>query len=364
MDKVITKRKTKIGLYECLLLYLNISCDKNTKFLFQKSNWEKRPLDHDQLNYAANDSIHLINLRNTLVSHFQNNNKCFNTYKQKFNETKINKILIKKFNEKNEQYGMKYFISNLVICEADSIENLKKLYLDIFRINNNQFDNLLDNKIIFKLCISLPDSKELILQILKENNNQIHENVVDLINEKILKFKNNEKIIISNNKTLNDDKKIQNKRKNEESIVKLTTCKKPVFESCAIMSLEGDLIGYCDTKKMRWYISKNLAEIVTENPPVFKLLFENKSKQNWKSYNTEEGERKNCCVICGKEDNYVRFHVFPLTYRQYIPIEILKTYRTNDFVLLCYNCNITANKLYSENADKILEKNGIPFEFK
>ncbi len=73
--------------------------------------------------------------------------------------------------------------------------------------------------------------------------------------------------------------------------------------------LESDRqkLCYCDNKKMNCYISRNLAIIINENPPIFKLLFES----NVKGCVNEKGEQndfyisslKNCCVVCGKDNN-------------------------------------------------------------
>ena len=74
-----------------------------------------------------------------------------------------------------------------------------------------------------------------------------------------------------------------------------------------MLAPDGQQLCYCDNKKMNWYISRNLAIIINENPPIFKLLFE----PNAKGCVDEKGEqsdfyissRKNCCVICGKDNN-------------------------------------------------------------
>ena len=37
---------------------------------------------------------------------------------------------------------------------------------------------------------------------------------------------------------------------------------------------DGEVLCYCDSKKMNWYISRGLAKLVSEDPCVFKLIFE------------------------------------------------------------------------------------------
>jgi cation-transporting P-type ATPase D len=44
-----------------------------------------------------------------------------------------------------------------------------------------------------------------------------------------------------------------------------------------MLSSTGDLLCFCDLRKLQWYVDKNLAELVTEDPPTIRLLFEHKN---------------------------------------------------------------------------------------
>jgi len=50
-----------------------------------------------------------------------------------------------------------------------------------------------------------------------------------------------------------------------------------VYDNCRMLSTTGDLLCYCDARKLHWYLDKGLAELVLEDPPTIRLLFEHKN---------------------------------------------------------------------------------------
>jgi hypothetical protein len=47
------------------------------------------------------------------------------------------------------------------------------------------------------------------------------------------------------------------------------------------------------------------------------------------------------CVVCGKQDDYAKFNVIPTVYRVHLP-DSLKSHRSHDIVLLCFECHTKA----------------------
>lgn len=41
-----------------------------------------------------------------------------------------------------------------------------------------------------------------------------------------------------------------------------------------MLAPDGDLLCYCDTTRVKWYLKKNLATVVSEKPYIIKLNFE------------------------------------------------------------------------------------------
>jgi cation-transporting P-type ATPase D len=55
----------------------------------------------------------------------------------------------------------------------------------------------------------------------------------------------------------------------------------------------------------------------------------------------------------------MRFHIIPILYRQFFP-ENLKSHKSHDVVLLCFECHEKANKLYEKKINEISVKNNVP----
>ena len=362
------------NLVDLLKIYLNIKMNNEEKKKFQTSNWYERPLKQSQLIYAANDTLFLIKLRNKIAEKI-NNDKKIEEEKKKFEFNLYNSS--KK--EKNIKQANNFFIDNLTKINTDYFDNIKKLFSDLINLTdeyskeqniNNEL--ILSMKIIYKICIKLPKTKEQIFEILTSKYSKeiikTHKNFYDKITSFIISKTENlqnqqNNLNISETSKKNELLRNLKKKANRQSTLEKFSCKNPIYENCKMLSPDGQQLCYCDNKKMNWYISRNLAEIINENPPIFKLLFE----PNAKGCINEKGEqsdfyissRKNCCVICGIENNYMRFHIVPFIYRQFFP-ENLKSHKSHDVVLLCFNCHEKCCKFYEEKKKDIALKFNVP----
>ena len=52
------------------------------------------------------------------------------------------------------------------------------------------------------------------------------------------------------------------------------SCKKAVYENCKMLAPDGVCLSNTDRKKANWYVDKNLAVVVNEDPFTIKLNFE------------------------------------------------------------------------------------------
>jgi hypothetical protein len=57
-------------------------------------------------------------------------------------------------------------------------------------------------------------------------------------------------------------------------IIRNYSCKKDPYENGRLLAPDGTLLSYTDIKKGKWYISKGLAVLVSEDPFTVKLNFE------------------------------------------------------------------------------------------
>ena len=395
------------NLNNLLKKYLNINNSDIEKKKLQTSDWFSRPLTESQLNYAANDALHLIELRKIMYK-ILNDDKEFNKIKKEFDFDMRNKIENRK-NKKDEDFkdiAGNFIDENMtVITENEYIKLAKDLFIELLKKtdefaseNNINTEKLLSLNAIFHICNRLPKTKEKILKVInkhqninikiselskenlenissdeKKSNNlrkKFYSEIIDFI---IIKTKEIEKVLSEQNfesskaKNIIEGKKLdflRNLRKEaSKKTVNSSLCKGPIYDSCKMLAPDGQQLCYCDYKKMTWYVERNLAEVISKDPPVFRLIFEPNARgcvdENLKSSNFYIESRVNNCVICGETKNYLRFHVVPILYRSCFP-ENLKSHKSHDVVLLCIECHEKARKVYEKKKEEISKRYGVP----
>ena len=395
------------NLNNLLKKYLNINNSDIEKKKLQTSDWLSRPLTESQLNYAANDALHLIELRKIMYK-ILNDDKEFNKIKKEFDFDMRNKIENRK-NKKDEDFkdiAGNFIDENMtVITENEYIKLAKDLFIELLKKtdefaseNNINTEKLLSLNAIFHICNRLPKTKEKILKVINKHQN-ININISELSKENlenissdekksnnlrkkfyseiidfiIIKTKEIEKVLSEQNfesskaKNIIEGKKLdflRNLRKEaSKKTVNSSLCKGPIYDSCKMLAPDGQQLCYCDYKKMTWYVERNLAEVISKDPPVFRLIFEPNARgcvdENLKSSNFYIESRVNNCVICGETKNYLRFHVVPILYRSCFP-ENLKSHKSHDVVLLCIECHEKARKVYEKKKEEISKRYGVP----
>ena len=64
-------------------------------------------------------------------------------------------------------------------------------------------------------------------------------------------------------------------------------------------------------------------------------------------------------MVCGLNKDYSRFHVIPTLYRTHFPDE-LKSHRSHDIVVLCFNCHERASRQQDVLKGQLAEKYNAP----
>eukprot|EP00271_Cylindrocystis_brebissonii_P017801 TRINITY_DN4772_c0_g2_i1.p1 TRINITY_DN4772_c0_g2~~TRINITY_DN4772_c0_g2_i1.p1 ORF type:complete len:969 (+),score=144.85 TRINITY_DN4772_c0_g2_i1:140-2908(+) len=138
------------------------------------------------------------------------------------------------------------------------------------------------------------------------------------------------------------------------------SCRKRVYENCRIYgNTGGRLLCFCDKKKLQWYVSRGLAEYLSDEPPSIRLLFEPKGQPDDVSNEFYLQSKENRCVACGEASHYLRYRLVPSCYRQHYP-EHLKSHRSHDIVLLCVDCHEVAHKAAEKCKRQLAIEMGIP----
>jgi hypothetical protein len=117
-----------------------------------------------------------------------------------------------------------------------------------------------------------------------------------------------------------------------------------------IQSPEGNEMFHCNAQKALWYLNRDIADVVGDNPPTLRLKFVPGGPGHVGDayYLTEKLNR---CVVCASERNLNRHHVMPRVFRKHLP-ECIKDHNYHDVLLMCIDCH----EQYEEEADKLKQK--------
>lgn len=149
------------------------------------------------------------------------------------------------------------------------------------------------------------------------------------------------------------------RKASRDLFVQKFSCKSPVYHNCRIFANDGRLLCYCDRRKLDWYLSRDLAKLVDEEPPAIMLLFEPKGRPEDEDNDFYIHSKKNICVGCGEGNHYLRYRIIPSCYRVHFP-EHLKSHRSHDIVLLCVDCHEVAHAAAEKYKRKLAAEFGIP----
>ena len=112
---------------------------------------------------------------------------------------------------------------------------------------------------------------------------------------------------------------------------------KTIYDNCAIYAPDGQFLARCSEDRIQWYLDRNLATVVSENPTCVRLLFEPSGRDGaTEIYNVST--RKNECVVCAFVGELQRHHVIPYSFSRYLP-RICVNYNSHDILAMCEPCH-------------------------
>lgn len=108
-----------------------------------------------------------------------------------------------------------------------------------------------------------------------------------------------------------------------------------IYGNCLVRSPNGTDMFRCVEKKANWYLDRELAVLISENPFIIQFTFEPNG------YGHEDDVyslaiKENKCVVCGlTELGYLtKHHIVPYEYRTHFPLEF-KEHSSHDVVSIC-----------------------------
>ncbi|KAK2587500.1 hypothetical protein KPH14_003200 [Odynerus spinipes] len=132
------------------------------------------------------------------------------------------------------------------------------------------------------------------------------------------------------------------------------TRKKPLYHNCYLQAPDGDILCTCDRKKAEWYVKKNLANVIEEEPYTVRLRFEPSGRALGEVGQYYTQVKVNQCVVCGALEKFIRKNVVPREYRKYFPL-IMKAHQSHDVLLLCPTCHEVSNSYDLQLRRKLAE---------
>ena len=120
------------------------------------------------------------------------------------------------------------------------------------------------------------------------------------------------------------------------------TRNKPLYHNCYLQAPDGDILCTCDRKKAEWYVTKELGEVIKEEPFTVKLKFEPSGRALGEVGQYYTQVKLNQCVVCGTAEKFIRKNVVPREYRKYFPL-VMKAHQSHDILLLCPTCHEVSN---------------------
>jgi hypothetical protein len=107
-----------------------------------------------------------------------------------------------------------------------------------------------------------------------------------------------------------------------------------IYDNVQALSKDGLHMFYCTRKLASSYLRKGLAEMVSEDPFVFRLVFEAAGAGC-----PTQAPKRNNCECCDTDTDLSKHHVIPYEYRRWFPLE-LKSHRSHEHVVpLCRKCH-------------------------
>ncbi len=134
-----------------------------------------------------------------------------------------------------------------------------------------------------------------------------------------------------------------------------------IYENCEVFSPKGELMFRCLKKRANWYLKRELAKKLKDDPLSIQLTFTPKGKGEIKE--NLKNIKKNHCVVCGEKDleKLTKHHIIPKEYRKHFP-ESKKNHNSIFIVSICETCHKTYENKHAKLLKiKISKKYNAPF---
>lgn len=127
-----------------------------------------------------------------------------------------------------------------------------------------------------------------------------------------------------------------------------------IYGNCEVYSPQNELMFRCEEKRINWYLDRDLAVKIKDDPISIRLTFQPKGKGE--KNEILKLDRKNICVVCGETDlsKLTKHHVVPQEYRKHFP-EDIKSHSSIFVMPLCKDCHELYEAEFAQEIKRELE---------
>lgn len=126
-------------------------------------------------------------------------------------------------------------------------------------------------------------------------------------------------------------------KRNKEGQLRARSMKTPMYGNCLVTAPDGTPLFRCQQHRIDWYMSRKLAEKVSDDPLTIRLNFNPKGNGN-AGDEYMLGVKINACVVCGSVENLTRHHVVPYCYKTHFSKDT-REHVSYDIFPLCIPCH-------------------------
>jgi cobalt/nickel-transporting P-type ATPase D len=404
---------SKLALHNLWRSFCNYHMNAETKVKFQTGNWSQRPLPAEMLEYAATDSRYLIYLRCKLLlialeGPDVNTKKTNPGIRHKLNVKQLNKVHTKmqKINkDSNQDWRLsspspsqlsdlcKTTLKKLLKSESDPLNLTTTTIFKTVFIKRESYcissninpDYILPPTYLYWFSKSPWDLPKILPKLShcplpsslvphRTHLTSFMESLLSNVNLNQLETaKEDEQFYDEIKKELDEieevkkrgEVKIRQKKDRRKTVMDKFSLKRPIYENWQILAPDGEILCKWDKKKVEWYLERDLATLISEDPLTVKLKFEPSGRGvQWFDGQPDDDEfyvenRKNQWVVCGKEQDYLRFQIIPSRFRIFFPNRF-KSHRSHDVLLLWFDWNEKATKGQALLIEKLSKEYNVP----
>lgn len=402
--------------HRALAKLLEVYCHVTTDKSFQTSDWRIRPLSKAQQTYAQRDAHYLLYLAHVLYQELQSQDASRANKKDKSRVMqawqRCQRVCMSLYHKPQSQAAASASAANVLRSHAVPPSMLERISADLpdsdpqqtvansvhalcqwrddtARQEDEGVQAILPDAVLLAVATAQPASSADLVECVHDNFSQLDGSKApqDIVTkdvesrlqqhaEQICKILHDssrgvgppqkalQQLAHSQLGNANQARQLQTPEQRQASLrarlVKKFSAKSAVYENCKMLSQDGELLCFCDLRKLTWYENRGLAERISDNPPTIKLTFMHKTgdqERGVDEYYLHSKENK--CVSCGEEGHYLRYRVVPTCYRRNFPVQ-WKSHRSHDIVLLCVDCHHIAHKAAEVVKKQLSQEYGVP----